>query len=255
MQKPPGTTAAWPTEPELVPYAPLDLGFVEALLVLAPHPDDEVFGCGGLLALAAQRRARVRVVVATDGGAGGSAAVREHECRAATRMLLGAEAEDALEFWRLPDRGLHTDDALRARIAALVASFAPNAVVVPSPFEVHPDHRALCRAAVEALAVEPANAPQLMMCEIGQPLLTNALVDITSVIALKQMAMGCFSSQLASQRYDEQILALNRYRAYTLGPGVTHAEAYRRLDLREGGWSVERVIADLGTALQRRMGT
>lgn len=250
-----GGSMRWPTEPELVPYTPLDLGAVEALLVLAPHPDDEVFGCGGLLALAAQRGARLRIVVATDGVAGGDASMREQECRAAAHVLLGAAADDALDFWRLPDRGLEPDDALRTRVAALLQAFAPSVVVVPSPFEVHPDHRALCRAAVEAVAALPANAAQLMFCEIGQPLLANALVDITPVVALKQAAMGCFTSQLAGQRYDEQILALNRYRAYTLGPSVTHAEAYLRLDPGDGVWTLQRVVDEVADALHRRVGS
>ena len=37
------------------------------ILVLAPHMDDEVFGCGGTLALAAAAGSEVRVVFITDG--------------------------------------------------------------------------------------------------------------------------------------------------------------------------------------------
>src|SRR5690606_1506550 len=42
----------------------------------------------------------------------------------------------------------------------------------------------------------------------------------------KQDAMECFVSQLANQRYDLDIAALNRYRTYTLPATVTAAEAY-----------------------------
>jgi len=40
------------------------------LLVLAPHPDDEVLGAAGMIEAAVRRGADVRVVVATDGEAG-----------------------------------------------------------------------------------------------------------------------------------------------------------------------------------------
>ena len=89
------------------------------ILCLAPHPDDEVLGCGGTLALAAARGARVHVAVVFDelqglaplhvarkvvaGGLGvgrhaaGAAAIREDVPRQHNRMdgtrVLGAQAE------------------------------------------------------------------------------------------------------------------------------------------------------------------
>ena len=78
-------------------------------------------------------------------------------------------------------------------------------------------------------------------------------MDITSVLALKQAALACFQSQLAWQPYDEQILALNRYRAYTLGPAVTHAEAYWFPDPTDG-MDVGKVHAALQGLLARRLG-
>src|SRR5690606_38092378 len=39
------------------------------LLVIAPHPDDETLGCGGVIALATCRNVRVHTVFVTDGGA------------------------------------------------------------------------------------------------------------------------------------------------------------------------------------------
>ena len=39
-------------------------------LVFAPHADDEVFGCGGLLAYLAERGGAIRIVILTDGAGG-----------------------------------------------------------------------------------------------------------------------------------------------------------------------------------------
>jgi LmbE family N-acetylglucosaminyl deacetylase len=215
-------------EHELVPYRALAPLPVERLLVLAPHPDDEVFGLGGMLALAADQGCRVSVIVLTDGGAGGDAAVRERESRAAAAALGYDRGTDALRFWRLPDRGLNPDEALVQRIGREIEALRPQWVLAPSPFEIHPDHRATCRAAIDAVAGAWSGqgaAPQLGFYEVGQPLMPNVLVDITPVLARKRAAIACFGSQLDVQHYDEQVLALNRYRAYTLGTAVSHAEA------------------------------
>src|SRR5207244_5039324 len=88
-------------EAEAIPFEPLDLRG-ERLLVLAPHPDDEVIGCGGLVALHLRDARSVRVVVATDGAAAGDAAQREAESRAALASLGAA----TIEFLGFADRRL-----------------------------------------------------------------------------------------------------------------------------------------------------
>src|SRR5687767_1091969 len=82
----------------------------EKLLVLAPHPDDEVIGCGGVLAQHAAERRRVHVVVASDGSAADPSQLdldqyrktREAETNAGLATLGLGEAE----FLRFQDRDL-----------------------------------------------------------------------------------------------------------------------------------------------------
>jgi LmbE family N-acetylglucosaminyl deacetylase len=238
-------------EPELVPYRPIEPASLRSLLVLAPHPDDEVFACGGLLAIAAAQGLRTDVAIVSDGAAGGDAAVRAQESRRAAAELGYAAGAGRLALWGRPDRGVVPDAALVQRIVAALDAGANEWLLAPSPFEVHPDHRAVCLAAVEAWRQRPAC--RLGFFEIGQPLLPNGLLDITEVLALKQRAMRCFASQLAVQAYDEQVTALNRYRAYTLGPAVSHAEAYWFPDrgCLEGG--VEGLLTEVGRLLRQRL--
>lgn len=142
------------------------------------------------------------------------------------------------------------DDALVDRIHQAATGQAAQWLLAPSPFEVHPDHRAVCVAAIAAAATAQV---RLGFYEVGQPLMPGLLVDITSVLALKQAALACFQSQLAWQPYDEQILALNRYRAYTLGPAVTHAEAFWFPDLHDST-DVRAVQAALHRLIAQRLG-
>ena len=46
-------------------------------LIIAPHPDDEVFGCGGLIALWAAQGIKAQVVVLTSGEEQGEALRRQ----------------------------------------------------------------------------------------------------------------------------------------------------------------------------------
>jgi LmbE family N-acetylglucosaminyl deacetylase len=233
-------------EHELVPYSALSALDMRSLLVLAPHPDDEVFGCGGVLALAVRQGVPVHVVVVSDGAAGGDAGERERECHAAADALGYARHPGALRFWRLPDRGVVPNGDLVSRIAARCRETAADWLLAPSPFEIHPDHLAVCLAATLAAAQVPT---RLAYYEVGQPLMPNLLVDISAVTAEKQAAMRCFASQMARQDYGEHITALNRYRSYTLGPGVTHAEAFWTAP---AGATLHSVIADVGARLDGR---
>ncbi|MBW1671465.1 MAG: PIG-L family deacetylase, partial [Deltaproteobacteria bacterium] len=53
-------------EKDIIPYTPSDIP-PGPYLVFAPHPDDETFGMGGTIALAAHAGIAVHVVVLTDG--------------------------------------------------------------------------------------------------------------------------------------------------------------------------------------------
>lgn len=219
-------------EASFIPYHAETCLPARSVLVLAPHADDEVFGCGGAIARHVAAGVPLRIVIASDGAfrlEGGSReqciAEREAESTAAA-AILGASTP---LFWRLPDRGLCTDAALVERIISAVSDSGADLIYAPALSEAHPDHRALAQAAVlavDVLASGRGNAPALAMYEIGMNLHANRLLDITPVWERKQAAMQCFSSQLRWQRYDEHVTGLNRYRSYTLGAETRYAEAY-----------------------------
>ncbi|MFA6310834.1 MAG: PIG-L family deacetylase [Sterolibacterium sp.] len=195
------------------------------VLVFAPHPDDEVFGCGGTLGLLAAAGADITVVVVSDGALGGNSPGlvegRENESRAAAQVL----GYPPPTFWRLPDRGIRYGETLVIRMLAAITSAQADLVFAPAISEIHPDHQAVALAAGEALRRLGGNT-RLAWYEISAPLLPNTVVDIGAVEARKLAAMQCFHSQLVEQPYAERIAALNRYRAYHLGPRATAAEAF-----------------------------
>lgn len=197
------------------------------VLVLAPHPDDEIFGCGGTLALLNSAGAAIRCIIATDGVARSPDPVTTRECREAESTSAARSLGLASPiFWGLPDGQLASDEDLIARVVDAAKDWMCDLILAPSAFERHPDHFALSLAATAA-ARQLGGDLRLAFYEVGEPLCFNALIDIGSVLDQKRLAMRCFESELKLQAYDAQIEGLNVYRAYTLSTrSVKAAEAF-----------------------------
>ncbi|BCX87978.1 N-acetylglucosamine malate deacetylase 1 [Methylomarinovum tepidoasis] len=211
-------------EQDLIPYSvsPLPSG---PWLIFAPHPDDETFGMGGSLLLAREHGIPVVIVVLTDGALGGEGnrsdliLRREKEARKVARDL----RVSALEFWRLPDRGLRADPQLIEKIGMAVHRYAPRTILFPSPMEYHPDHRVAAYAVWEAAKRWKGNLWSYEITAAGR---VNRLIDISPVIDEKRRLMEVYSSQMAENDYAGKILSLNRMRTYTLPAEVRYVEAF-----------------------------
>ena len=213
----------------------------ERILVVAPHPDDEVLGCGGTLALCSERGASVHVLVVFDGAAGdpegrfereGYVDRRRAEARAGGARL-GAER---YTFWNLPEGHLVSEEELALgakRLAELVREVRPDLILAPWEGDAHPDHRTVARAVQLMLREEPCGARgpgsgrpafEAWGFEVWSPLEAELLVDVSSVWEEKLAALGEHLTQLAYDDLIEKTTALaTRHEAGLL-------EAFRRLE-------------------------
>jgi len=130
------------------------------LVVVAPHPDDESLGCGGLIAEARAQGRSVRVVVVSDGTGSHPSSkthpkdrlrqLREEEARDAVREL-GLDRVRDIVFMRLPDRFVPGDgpgaEAAIAEMIACVAAVDARAAFVTWRHDPHCDHQACYRIA------------------------------------------------------------------------------------------------------------
>ncbi|XOB92486.1 PIG-L deacetylase family protein [Pseudomonadota bacterium 24LQ007] len=220
-------------EKYFIPYEPTQLTG-RHFAVIAPHPDDEVFGCGGTIALASGNSIKISVLVLTDGsGQPGEAGItRKEESRKAGTIL----GYDDITFWDLPDGGLFRQSDLDDRIREWLEARQPDNVFFPSVWEMHRDHRATAEAALRACdQAQLSSSLRCLMYEVGYPLQPNCLIDISETRIKKQRAMAVFASQLAHQQYDRHISALNIFRTYTLSKNVQAAEAFKIISKSEIG--------------------
>jgi LmbE family N-acetylglucosaminyl deacetylase len=181
-------------------------------LVLAPHPDDESLGCGGMIAALCRRGRPPRVVVLTDGtGSHAQSAtparelrrLREREATEALRRL-GFRAPNAPVFMRLrdtaaPRRGTLFEAAV-ARLCALAADC--DTICAPWSHDPHCDHAAahlIARAAAAHLKCRHVSYPVwgwTLPAELQLPgPVAGWRLDIRDVLDAKQSAIAAHRSQ------------------------------------------------------------
>jgi LmbE family N-acetylglucosaminyl deacetylase len=186
-----------------------------APLILAPHPDDESLGCGGLIAACCAMGRPPIVVVMTDGARShpGSAAfpparlvaLRAAETRAAVAAL--GLAPSRLHFMGLPDgevprRGPAMEDAAAA-LAAIARGGGVGTILGTWEHDPHADHvaghviasRAAALAEVRLLSypVWGWALPPRRRLEAG--VIAGVRIDITAQLPAKRRAIAAHASQ------------------------------------------------------------
>lgn len=144
------------------------------VLVISPHPDDDVVGCGGTLSRAASQGCDVRVLYVTDGSA---SHIRSKRFPPATvARIREREAANALRaigitrpplYLRAPDGALAALPKLETTrlvttIASAVRDIRPAVVFSPWCRDPHVDHAATARLVARALRLVASPPPVLM---------------------------------------------------------------------------------------------
>ncbi len=208
------------------------------VLVLSPHPDDDVFGCGGTIIRHLAQGHRVSIAYLTDGGRGiagknavQTSAIRQQEAISAAEIL-GIGKED-LYFMGQPDGQLSDTPANVQWLGDLLQRLCPDLIYLPSIVDNHPDHYQ-----TNLLLKSALQRPVLLAAyEIWTPFIPNRLVDITTVMPQKQAAMQAHQSQHATLDYTSAIIGLNIYRGrmYAKKP-MEYAEAFLAVESSEYPW-------------------
>ncbi|QDA59613.1 PIG-L deacetylase family protein [Hymenobacter jejuensis] len=216
------------TNPQPISFKALPIresAFAQTLgptVVVAPHPDDESLGCGGLLALLRAEQVPVSAVLVSDGTM--SHPNSQKFPPTARRSLREAEFQEALDLlgiapehkllMRLPDGavpGLQVPGFAEAvlQLISFFTATAPATVLVPWRRDPHPDHRATSQLVRAALAALP-NAPRLLeyvvwaweraapheLPQTGE--VEGWRIGIEPVLAQKQKAIAAHRSQLTN---------------------------------------------------------
>lgn len=228
-----------------------------AMFIFA-HPDDIEFVAGGTAALWAREGTEVTYVMVTDGNVG------SHEEEMTTDKLIetrrreqraAAEVAGVKEcvFLGYHDGLVEATLSLRKELVRLIRQYKPNAVVCFDPSDVfisdtyinHPDHRAVGKAAVEA--VFPASEMRLLYPELEAEGLTphkpnyiyvtsaedvaNYYIDVTDVMDIRLEALKQHKSQFGEWDPTPMVHEWNTETGKKVG--YKYAESFRRITLKE----------------------
>ncbi|MBM3524301.1 MAG: hypothetical protein FJX57_15205 [Alphaproteobacteria bacterium] len=175
------------------------------ILVLAPHPDDEILGPGGTLIKCAADGRSITVLYFTSGK---PAEVAETEARS-----VAAYVGYQTKFLRFPLGAISLDDEALARSANAIREASPDCVFLPFLFDDHDDHRRvseLLRALVHRGMIA-VDGVEVWGYQVYTALLPNVVVDITAVASRKAEAMRMFASQMRRRDWAHYVLGLNAF--------------------------------------------
>lgn len=227
----------------------------ERVLVFAPHPDDEVLGCGGTLALLRAKNCAVRVVVVTDGAAGDPhnyaagdvVQVRQQETRAALKLI---GVEDVF-FWSEPDGKFRGSAAFTRKVNATVEEFKPTWLFLPSPLDYHRDHVAISLAVLSSWQ-RRARLGRAFFYEVWCPLPATWVVDVGEAMDIKKQALASYRLPLRYRNYTTASTGLAAYRGLYLPAGDTprYAEAFVEAEHKASRGGISRRLLRLRAGLE-----
>jgi LmbE family N-acetylglucosaminyl deacetylase len=210
-----------------------------SVVCVGAHPDDPESGCGGTLALYAERGHRVTVIYLTRGEAGirgkshqEAAAIRTAEAEQACRIL-GAKPVFAGQI----DGATEVNRARTEALAALLSAEEPDVLFTHWPIDTHPDHQAASLLTLRAHLASRRGRSSLNFFEVDtgaqtMGFLPTTFVDITSTREKKKAALFAHRSQDGEAIYRDYHQAMEDFRGRELG--VRAAEAFVPL-ARDGG--------------------
>lgn len=211
------------------------------VLVVAPHPDDEIIGVGGTIAKRTENGDEVFVCVVTKGFqplfTEEFVEQGRRECREADRML-GVKETVFLDF---PAVMLETVPRyeLNGKISEVIQKVKPDEVYIPHRGDMQLDHQMVVDAAMVGLrpkyehvvkriyAYETLSETGWNIPNAQNEFIPNVYEDISAYLEKKLEAMNVFASQLSefpAARSLEAMEALAKYRGATVN--VAAAEAF-----------------------------
>ena len=218
------------------------------ILVIAPHADDEVLGCGATMAKAYTNGDDVYVLICTNASVGAPELFSEdmikqiREEAVAAHKILGVKETFFLDF-PAPALDQYPRYKMSNEISAIIKKIGADTVYIPHRGDCHKDHAIIhdcamvaCRPLANCSVKQVYAYETLSETEWGEPIAADFFVPVkyctfsVEEFQKKLDAMGCFKSQLypfPASRSLEAIEALSKYRGCTVS--AERAEAFEVL--------------------------
>lgn len=216
----------------------------KSLLIVAAHPDDEVLGCGGTLALLADQGAQVHVAFLADGvfsrDPSHGRQVDLVARRAAAQKACDVLGVKSVSFGDFPDNRMDTVALLdiTKAVEELIARRQPDTIFTHHAGDLNIDHRRIHEAVVTACRPQRGCSVKTLLCfEVpsstewqlsgSAPVFApNWFVDISATLDRKLAALDAYAAELRPwphPRSKQGVEHLARWRGATIGSEAAEA--------------------------------
>lgn len=203
---------------------PIEINENSRILIIAPHPDDESIGVGGLINSYPDK---CQVMVMTDGRYGDNsvspmelAAIREKEFINAMKVA----GVSSYHMFNVEDGSLINNENVFDSIDYGLYTH----IFLPYPYDNHSDHLACYEYAVKRVDISKAQIYQYEV-HIPMPGISHHM-DITGLIEKKCEMIDCHSSQMKIHLYSNQVKSLAQYRGFQNDENGKYLEVYNRVE-------------------------
>lgn len=219
---------------------------MKKILVLAAHPDDEILGCGGLMAKYKNKETEFKVAFIGEGSSCRYTDLQSKECKDAIafRNSCAVKALEYLgvtnyEFYNLPCGRFDQVPIIEINkiIENEIKRFKPDTVLTHSAFDANNDHKLVYNSTV--MATRPgsqASVPRVMSFEIlsssewnfQTPFTANYLESLSEEdVENKWKALEIYETEIKEFPFPRSRMGI-RVQAMTRGmqAGFSYAEAY-----------------------------
>ena len=224
---------------------------IKKAIVIAPHADDEILGCGGTISKLVSEGSKVIVVICTNQHIGAP-----EQCSAEQIIKVRSEAKkvhqslgvDETIFLDFPAPRLNSfpEYLISVSLSQIFKSHTPDTIFIPFHGDMHQDHKAIYRAAlVSARPKGDQSIRNIFSYETlsetdWSPLWENyfrptLFIDITGHLDSKLNAMSQYKTQIAefpNPRSLEALTHLAKLRGSTIGVGCAEAFSIERIAIK-----------------------
>lgn len=206
------------------------------ILILSPHQDDEILGCGCLIKKALEEKGLVKCIFMTDG----SQSLSQELTPEALAELRKVEAIELAKnmgmaepvFLDCPDGSLNPDDGEAAKkVAHVIEEYKPDMIFIPYFLDGHKDHTAVSGIFIASVKLLQNHKRFETYCyEVNSPISAYGVThyaDCTGYFKAKKDALGFYSSQTMSF---ESIFQMNRLNRIIAGTDEG-AELFKHIEL------------------------
>ena len=212
-------------------YSPklIEKPFGKNILVLSPHMDDEIIGCGGTIIKHIESGDLLTIVFLTDATNSLPPQINQKKITEIRRE----ESKNALKIIQVknvyylnePDGGRGIKKETIQNIIKIIEKINPDLIYLPWYFDNHVDHRKFNEILYRVWKITKIDV-NICAYEVWTPLIPNIIVDITNQHQKKIKALRCYKTQVKLNNYINKINGLNLYRSMTHFQNSRYIEAF-----------------------------